>query len=70
MVRPRGRIKTAHLTVNLDDRAYVALLAVSSREDTPVARRAIVDFLFREEPSFEQRNLPLTARPDDRGTVR
>ena len=23
-----------------------------------------------EEPSFEQRNLSLTARPDDRGTVR
>ena len=73
MARPRGRIKTARLTVNLDDRAYGALLAIAGREDAPVAqvaRRAIVDFLSREEPSFEQRDLPLTARPDDRGTVR
>ena len=61
MARSRGRTKTLRLTVNLDDRAYAALLAVAIREDAPVARRAIVDFLSREERSFGQPNLPLTA---------
>ena len=67
MARPRGRTKTARLTVNLDDRAYAALLAVAGREDMPVAqvaRRAIADFLSREEPSFAQPSLPLTAGPE------
>ena len=67
MARPRGRTKTARLTVNLDDRAYAALLAVANREDMPVAqvaRRAIADFLSREEPSFGQPSLPLTASPE------
>lgn len=39
----------------------------AGREDAPVAqvaRRAIVDFLSREEPSFGHRNLPLVAAPD------
>ena len=65
MPRPRGRTKIARLTVNLDHRAHSALLAVAAREDMPasqVARRAIVDFLVREEPSFGQPNLPLTAQ--------
>ena len=67
MARPRGRTKTARLTVNLDDRAYSALRVVAGREDMPVsqvARRAIVDFLAREEPSFGQRSLPLTQSSD------
>ena len=69
MARPRGRTKTARLTVNLDDRAYSALRVVASREDMPisqVARRAIVAFLDREEPSFVQSSLPLTRGPDTR----
>ena len=73
MARPRGRTKTARLTVNLDDRAYATLLAVAGREDVPVAqvaRRAIVDFLSREEPAFAQPSLPLTADPDGPGTSR
>lgn len=67
MARPRGRTKTARLTVNLDDRAYAALLAVAGREDVPVAqvaRRAIADFLSREEPAFAQPGLPLTVGPE------
>ena len=70
MARPRGRTKTARLTVNLDDRAYSALRVVASREDMPisqVARRAIVAFLDREEPSFGQSSLPLTRGPEPRG---
>ena len=66
MARPRGRSKTAHLTVNLDDSAYSALCAVADHEDMPasqVARRAIVDFLIREEPSYGQRVLPLIQSP-------
>lgn len=74
MARPRGRTKTARLTVNLDERAYAALLAVAGREDVPiaqVARRAIVAFLSREEPSLVQPGLPLTvAGPDGRGAAR
>ena len=68
MARSRGRTKTSRLTVNLDDRAYEALLAIAGREDAPiaqVARRAIVDFLSREEPSFGQPNLPLTASQEN-----
>ena len=73
MARPRGRTKTARLTVNLDDRAYLALCVVAGREDMPVsqvARRAIVDFLAREEPSFGQRSLPLAESPDTGEAVR
>ena len=73
MARPRGRIKTARLTVNLDDRAYSALRVVAGREDMPisqVARRAIVDFLTREEPSFGQPDLSLTWSPDPREPIR
>jgi hypothetical protein len=62
MARPRGRIKTARVTVNLDDRAYAVLLTLAEREDVPVgqiARRAVMDYLAREEPSLTQRALPL-----------
>jgi hypothetical protein len=62
MARPRGRIKTARVTVNLDDRAYAVLLTLAEREDVPVgqvARRAVMDYLAREEPSLKQRALPL-----------
>ena len=76
MARPRGRIKTARVTVNLDDRAYATLRAIADHEDAPVAqvaRRAIMDFLAREEVSLTQPSLPLARsatgglerRPDD-----
>ncbi|MDE0229043.1 MAG: hypothetical protein OXJ62_09355 [Spirochaetaceae bacterium] len=73
MARPRGRTKTARLTVNLDERAFSALRVVASREDMPVsqiARRAIVDFLGREEPSFGQPSLPLTWSADTQEPTR
>ena len=72
MARPRGRTKTARLTVNLDDRAYSALCVVAGQQDVPiaqVARRAIVDFLMREAPSFGQGSLPLIQPPDPREPV-
>jgi hypothetical protein len=62
MARPRGRIKTARVTVNLDGWAYAALLTIADREDAPVAqvaRRAVMDFLARQEPSLKQTALPL-----------
>jgi hypothetical protein len=62
MARPRGRIKTNRVTVNLDDRAYAVLLTIAGREDVPVgqvARRAVVDYLKREELSLRQVALPL-----------
>jgi predicted transcriptional regulator len=52
MARPRGRIKTARVTVNLDNQAYAVLMAVAGREDMPVsqvARRAVMDYLARQE---------------------
>lgn len=67
MARPRGRTKTARVTVNLDERAYSALLDMAAREDlavAQVARRAIMDFLTREEPSFGQLSLPFTRSSD------
>jgi hypothetical protein len=62
MARPRGRTKTARVTVNLDDQAYGVLLTIADREDVPVgqvARRAVMDYLAREEPSLKQPTLPL-----------
>ena len=65
MTRPKGRTKTERVTINLDERAYAALLAVAAREDAPVAqvaRRAVVDFLQREDRSIDQETLPLFRR--------
>ena len=62
MARPRGRTKTARVTVNLDDRAYAVLLTIASREDVPVgqvARRAVMDYLAQQEPTLRQAALPL-----------
>ena len=62
MPRPRGRIKTARVTVNLEDRAYSVLQAIADHEDVPIAqlaRRAIMDFLAREEIKLNQPVLPL-----------
>lgn len=62
MARPRGRIKTARVTINLDDRAYAVLASIAGSEDVPVgqvARRAVMDYLARQEPSLKQPALPL-----------
>lgn len=74
MARPRGRIKTARVTINLDDRAYSVLLTIAGNEDVPVgqvARRALMDYLARQEPSLKQPTLPLirstTARTEGQG---
>lgn len=62
MARPRGRTKTARVTVNLDGHAYAVLAEIADREDVPVgqvARRAVMDYLARQEPSLKQSALPL-----------
>lgn len=62
MGRPRGRTKTARVTVNLDDRAYAVLATIAGRDDVPVgqvARRAVMEYLTREEPTLSQATLPL-----------
>jgi hypothetical protein len=62
MARPRGRIKTARVTVSLDDRAYAVLVTPADREDVPVgqvARRAVMDYLSKQEPLLTQQTLPL-----------
>ena len=62
MPRPRGRTKTARVTVNLDDRAYAVLLTIAGTEDVPIgqiARRAVMDYLAKQEPSLKQITLPL-----------
>ncbi len=71
MARPRGRTKTARVTVNLDDQAFVTLQAVAEREGIlvgQVARRAVMAFLAAQKPSLNQPTLPLirstTARPE------
>ena len=75
MARPRGGdIKTARVTINLDDRAYAVLLTIATGEDVPVsqvARRAVMDYLARQEPSLKQPDLPLirsvTAHAEGKG---
>ena len=74
MARPRGRIKTTRVTVNLDNQAYAVLMAVAGREDMPVsqvARRAVMDYLARQEEALTQPALPLirstAARPGGQG---
>ena len=70
MARPRGRQKTARVTVNLEDQVYGALMAIAARHDAPLAwvvRRAVLDLIEREAPAIEQPLLPLrrsTQEPD------
>jgi len=60
--------------VNLDDRAYAVLATIAGREDVPVgqvARRAVMDYLARQELALTQPALPLirstAARAEGRG---
>lgn len=72
MARPKGRTKTARVTINLDQHAYAVLLAIADHDDAPiaqVARRAVMDFLQRKEPSLDQGSLPLL-RPQTQKTKR
>ena len=62
MARPRGRTKTARVTVNLDDQAYATLQAVADREGIlvgQIARRAVMDFLAARQPAIDQPALAL-----------
>lgn len=62
MARPRGRTKTARLTVNLDDQAYTTLCAMARSEDVSVAwivRRAVNDLITAYAASTAQPELPL-----------
>ena len=68
MARPRGRIKTARVTINLDENVYNSLVIVATRNDEPVAqvaRKAVLDYLRREEPSVDQMALPLVSSQQD-----
>ena len=62
MARPKGKQKTARVTINLDPHSYSVLVTVAKRNEAPVAqmaRKAVVDFLRQEEPSIDQGVLPL-----------
>ena len=68
MARPKGRIKTARVTINLDENVYDSLVVVAMRNDEPVAqvaRKAVLDYLRREEPSVDQMALPLVRAQQD-----
>ena len=64
MARPRGRTKTARISVNLSPQEYACLVAMASQEEVPVgwiARRAIADLISKrgmDAPS--QMGLPLS----------
>lgn len=69
MGRPKGRRKTARVTVNLDQHDYAALFDLANRNDVPVAqlaRKAVVEYLKGEEASAKQRNLALADHETDR----
>jgi len=66
MPRPRGRSKTARLTVNLEPREYAMLLALARTEDVPLAwliRRAITELIAAHAPDQMQPELPIVGRP-------
>jgi len=66
MPRPRGRSKTARLTVNLEPQEYAALQSFAHREDVAVAwliRRAVTEFLASHPEAQVQAELPLERRP-------
>lgn len=62
MARPRGRQKTARITVNLEDQVYGALMSIAAKNDAPLAwvvRRAVLDLIEKETAGTEQSSLPL-----------
>ena len=62
MARPRGRQKTARITVNLENQVYGAVMSIAAKNDAPLAwviRRAVLDLIEREAPNIEQPSLPL-----------
>ena len=65
MARPRGRSKTARLTVNLEPQEHALLLAIARQGDVPVAwllRRAVTEFLAAHGSASVQPELPLERR--------
>lgn len=62
MARPRGKHRTARVTVNLEQQVYGALLSIAAENDAPLAwvvRRAILDLIEKEAPRINQPSLPL-----------
>jgi hypothetical protein len=58
-------VKTARLTVNLEQREYASLLALAKQEDVSIAwliRRAIIEFLALQLETEMQPELPLARR--------
>lgn len=63
MARPRGRQKTARVTVNLENQVYAALISIAAKNDAPltwVVRRAVLDLIEKEALRLDQPSLPLT----------
>ena len=68
MARPKGRKKIARVTINLDESVYNSLVVVAMSNDEPVAqvaRKAVLDYLRREDPSLDQMALPLVRAQQD-----
>lgn len=66
MARPRGRHKTARVTVNLEDQVYATLLSIAAKNDAPltwVVRRAVLDLIEREAPRIDHSS-PLSKRSE------
>lgn len=62
MARPRGRTKTARLTVNLEPQEYASLQALARQADVPLAwliRRAVTELLATNAPAAPQSVPPL-----------
>ena len=61
MARPRGKTKTARLTVGLDEQAYATLCHLAKEGDVPVAWhvRSAVSELIERYNEEEQEHLPL-----------
>jgi hypothetical protein len=62
MPRPRGRHKTARITVNFEPHEFAVVLELARKQDVPVAwliRRAVIDVISREQEPLEPL-LPLT----------
>lgn len=66
MARPRGNRKSARLTVSLDDGTYATLNVLARQEDvyvTRMVRRAVNDFIQRQETLLTKPGLSLPCSP-------
>ena len=65
MARPRGRSKTARLTVNLEPQEHAALIVLARQEDVPLAwivRRAVTDLIAALPLDETQSEIPKARR--------